>query len=35
MWERNGFVVDEGMGRWSEVGVEHVGMFRRVVVDGK
>lgn len=29
-WKRNGFVVDEGMGSWFEVGLEHVGMFLRL-----
>jgi len=31
-WERNGFVVDEGMGSWFEVGIRHVGMLVRVPV---
>lgn len=25
MWARNGFVVDEGMGMWEEVGIGHMG----------
>jgi len=32
VWERYGFVVDEGMGEWDEEGVVHVGMWRRVEV---
>ncbi|TGO66934.1 hypothetical protein BOTNAR_0051g00140 [Botryotinia narcissicola] len=31
-WERNGFVVDEGMGSWWEVGVRILGMVKRVSV---
>lgn len=31
-WERMGFQVDEGMGRWMEEGIEHVGMFIRLGV---
>jgi len=34
-WERNGFVIDEGMDDWFEGGLRHVGMFRRVEEDGK
>ncbi|TGO65706.1 hypothetical protein BCON_0001g00200 [Botryotinia convoluta] len=36
-WERNGFVVDEGMGSWWEVGVRILGMVKRVSmgVDGE
>jgi predicted GNAT family N-acyltransferase len=30
VWARNGLVVDEGMGRWFEAGIVHVGMWRRV-----
>ncbi|KXX79926.1 hypothetical protein MMYC01_202285 [Madurella mycetomatis] len=30
MWEKCGFEVDEGMGRWREEGIPHVGMFLRV-----
>ena len=30
VWERHGFVVDEGMGNWFEGGIPHVGMFRRL-----
>lgn len=29
-WERFGFQVDEGMGRWREEGIWHVGMFQRL-----
>ncbi|KAK1834506.1 acyl-CoA N-acyltransferase [Podospora conica] len=29
MWARNGFQVDESLGRWWEEGMEHVGMYRR------
>ncbi|KAH7367157.1 acetyltransferase [Plectosphaerella cucumerina] len=29
-WERYGFQVDEGMGRWREEGIWHVGMFQRL-----
>ncbi|EYE98800.1 GNAT family N-acetyltransferase [Aspergillus ruber CBS 135680] len=32
MYARLGFVTDEGMGRWHEEGIEHVGMWRRVDV---
>jgi predicted GNAT family N-acyltransferase len=32
MWEKCGFRVDEGMGRWMEEGIGHVGMFLRVEV---
>jgi hypothetical protein len=31
-WERNGFKIDEGMGRWSEEGIQHVGMFQRLEI---
>ncbi|RAL59613.1 hypothetical protein DID88_006472 [Monilinia fructigena] len=31
-WARNGFLVDEGMGTWWEVGIRHVGMVKRVRV---
>ena len=32
-WYRGlGFEGDEGMGRWVEGGIEHLGMWRRVVV---
>lgn len=34
-WERNGFVVDEEMGTWMEVGGNMVGMFCRVEIDGR
>lgn len=30
MWQRNGFVVDDGMGQWFEAGLRHVGMFCRL-----
>lgn len=33
VWERNGFRVDEAMGRWWEEGIEHVGCVLRVHVD--
>ena len=29
-WAKFGFEVDEGMGTWTEEGIKHVGMFRRV-----
>lgn len=29
-----GWRTDEGMGRWDEAGIEHVGMWRRVEVKG-
>lgn len=32
-WKRCGFQVDEGMGKWFEEGISHVGMFLRVEVD--
>lgn len=32
MYEGLGFVRDEGLGRWEEEGIMHVGMFRRVEV---
>jgi len=32
-WERWGFQVDEKMGTWTEGGVPHVGMFRRLNVE--
>ncbi|KAL2197043.1 acyl-CoA N-acyltransferase [Corynascus similis CBS 632.67] len=32
VWEKSGFQVDEGMGRWFEEGIPHVGMFLRVQV---
>ncbi|KAH6676801.1 acyl-CoA N-acyltransferase, partial [Halenospora varia] len=31
-WERGGFEVDEGLEGWMEAGIEHLGMWRRVVV---
>jgi len=33
VWERCGFVLDEGMGKWMEEGIPHVGMFLRVSLD--
>lgn len=30
VWERAGFVVDEGMGQWFEAGIRHFGMFKRI-----
>ncbi|CAL5867091.1 uncharacterized protein PFLUO_LOCUS1303 [Penicillium psychrofluorescens] len=32
MYAGLGFVTDESLGRWDEEGIEHVGMFRRLVV---
>ncbi|GKZ32868.1 hypothetical protein AbraIFM66950_002512 [Aspergillus brasiliensis] len=32
MYRRLGFETDEGLGRWDEEGIEHVGMWRRVHV---
>ncbi|RAH41967.1 GNAT family N-acetyltransferase [Aspergillus brunneoviolaceus CBS 621.78] len=32
MYERCGFVTDEGMGRWDENEIEHLGMWRRLVL---
>lgn len=32
VWARWGFCVDEGMGRWEEEGMQHVGMFQRLAV---
>ncbi|KAG4025444.1 hypothetical protein MFRU_058g00270 [Monilinia fructicola] len=32
-WARNGFLVDEGMGIWWEVGIRHVGMVKRVRIE--
>ena len=29
MYQRLGFETDEGMGRWDEEGIDHVGMWRR------
>ncbi|KAL8748372.1 MAG: hypothetical protein Q9184_007353 [Pyrenodesmia sp. 2 TL-2023] len=29
-WRKMGFVEDEGLGRWWEEGIEHVGMWRRL-----
>ncbi|PYI24959.1 hypothetical protein BP00DRAFT_499846 [Aspergillus indologenus CBS 114.80] len=33
MYERCGFVTDEGMGRWDENEIEHLGMWRRLVLE--
>lgn len=33
MYAGLGFETDQSMGRWDEEGIEHVGMFRRVVLD--
>ncbi|KAI0484249.1 acetyltransferase [Xylariaceae sp. FL0804] len=33
VYERWGFRVDEGMGRWTEEGIPHVGMFQRLQVE--
>jgi predicted GNAT family N-acyltransferase len=30
-WQRNGFVIDEGMGTWVSTGMNHYGLFHRVV----
>jgi GNAT superfamily N-acetyltransferase len=35
VWERHGFVIDQGMGSWFEGGIRHVGMFRRTELEGK
>jgi GNAT superfamily N-acetyltransferase len=35
VWERHGFVFDAGMGHWFEGGIRYVGMFRRIVLEGK
>ncbi|KAM4059130.1 acetyltransferase [Hirsutella rhossiliensis] len=32
-WAKWGFQVDEGMGRWFEEGIPHVGMFRRLDIE--
>jgi len=34
-WEKWGFKVDEGMGRWWEEGIAHVGMFMRLEIGNK
>jgi predicted GNAT family N-acyltransferase len=34
-WAKWGFVVDEGMGKWTEAGIKHVGMFKRINVSKK
>lgn len=33
-WSGMGFVRDEGLGEWWEEGIQHVGMWRRLVVKG-
>ena len=33
VWQRHGFVIDQGMGSWYEGGIRHVGMFRRLDLD--
>lgn len=33
-WKKLGFELDEGMGSWEEEGIKHVGMFRRLPIDG-
>ncbi|KAJ6148780.1 hypothetical protein N7497_010762 [Penicillium chrysogenum] len=33
MYAGLGFATDQSLGRWDEEGIEHVGMFRRVVLD--
>ncbi|OQE40806.1 hypothetical protein PENCOP_c005G02937 [Penicillium coprophilum] len=33
MYAALGFETDQSLGRWDEEGIEHVGMFRRVVLD--
>lgn len=30
VWKRHGFETDESMGTWDEVGIDHVGMWKRV-----
>jgi predicted GNAT family N-acyltransferase len=32
-WAKWGFEVDEGMGKWEEEGIAHVGMFLRLDID--
>jgi len=32
-WEKLGFKVDEGMGKWIEEGITHVGMFQRLNIE--
>lgn len=34
MYAKLGFVVDEGLGRWDEEGIEHLGMFKRIKIEG-
>lgn len=31
-WQKTGFVIDEEMGTWTEAGIKHVGMFRKLAV---
>lgn len=33
-WVKFGFELDEGMGTWEEEGIKHVGMFRRLSIEG-
>ena len=35
MYGKLGFVTDEKLGRWDEEGIEHLGMWKRVDLDGK
>ncbi|EME47850.1 hypothetical protein DOTSEDRAFT_69693 [Dothistroma septosporum NZE10] len=36
VWKRYGFEVDEGMGKWEEENIPHIGMWKRVdVTDGR
>ena len=32
-WEKWGFKIDEGMGKWEEEGIGHVGMFQRLAIN--
>ena len=32
-WQKLGFEVDEGMGKWWEEGIPHVGMFQRLALE--
>ena len=34
-WAKWGFKTDEGMGKWDEEGIMHVGMFQRLNIEGK
>lgn len=31
-WAKRGFMTDDGMGRWWEEGIPHVGMFQRLSI---